>query len=189
MNAVSKPSPLCMACSALAVRGVQRWPSVPHTWWGCGGACNAWREGQSAAGVLLGCRWGAAGVPLGWGCEQRPKLTRASRASPRAAQRAPQLPQLPLSSGWLGYRYLRATEEGAYLPASARAGPLGPACDVVARHVARLYAARYVRAACTRGVWRGMWRGMCVRAGGASPRWPTVPFAPSEREGVGATLP
>ena len=146
-------------------------------------------EGRSAAGVLLGCRWGAAGVPLGWGCEQRPKLTRASRASPRAAQRAPQLLQLPLSSGWLGYRYLRATEEGAYLPASARAGPLGPACDVVARHVARLYAARYVRAACTRGVWRGMWRGMCVRAGGASPRWPTISLAPSEREGVGATLP
>ena len=159
LPAVSKPSPLCMACLALAVSGVQRWPSVPHTWWGCAGACNVWRGTE--------CRWGA----VGWGCEQRPKqLTRASRASPRAAQRAPQLLQLPLSSGWLGYRHLRVTEEGAYLPASARAGPLGPACDVVARHVARLYAARYVRAACTHGVWRGMWRGMCVRAGGASPR-------------------
>ena len=65
MNAVSKPSPLCMACSALAVRGVQRWPSVPHTWWGCGGACKAWRGTEcrgGAIGVPLGCCWGAAGV-------------------------------------------------------------------------------------------------------------------------------
>ena len=176
LPAVSKPSPLCMACLALAVSGVQRWPSVPHTWWGCAGACNVWRGTE--------CRWGA----VGWGCEQRPKqLTRASRASPRAAQRAPQLLQLPLSSGWIGY--LHATEEGAYLlliyyllaslgtrgttqarmrrDAVCGVAVCGAACGVAVCGVActRGMYAWHVRAACTRGMYA---RHVCARGRGES---------------------
>lgn len=147
LPAVSKPSPLCMACSALAVRGVQRWPSVPHTWWGCAGACNAWRgtgiQCVERDRVPLGCCGvGVRAAAKAHSSESSESEGCAARPPTAAAAALLGLDRLPARDGGRG---LLTT----YLPASARAGPLGPACDVT-RHVPRLCAALHVRAACTR---------------------------------------
>ena len=114
---------------------MQRWPSVPHTWWGCGGACNAWREGQSAARVL----WGG-GASSGQSSLERVERVRGLRSAPPNC-RSCRSPRAGSATGTCVRRKRGLT----YQPRRAR--------DHSGPHVTLW-----------RGMWRGcMRRGMCAR--------------------------
>ena len=170
LPAVSKPSPLCMACSALAVRGVQRWPSVPHTWWGCAGACNAWRgtgiQCVERDGVPLGCCGvGVRRASSGQSSLERVERVRGLRSAPPNCRscRSPRAGSATCTRRRKGLTYYLLASLGTRGTTRARmrrdaacgAAVCGAACT------RRMYA-RHVRAACTRC--------MCARAGGVSRR-------------------
>ena len=123
-------------------------------------------EGRSAAGVLWG---GGASSGQSSSLERVERVRGLRSARPNCCScRSPRAGSATCTRRRRGLTYYLFT---TYLPASARAGPLRPACDVTryvawlcaARHVAWLCAAWHVRVACTRGMYARHVRVACTR--------------------------